>query len=148
MRYLTVFLITMLVLVGCGNRGLEEPHDKQSSAEDPEQEEVEEGNKTKELAEFKEIDIKVENNEVKIKGNANTTNGIVYYAVQQEDKEVHEEKKVILDDKNSWAPFTETFSTKEAPDQEGVVVIELYGKDEQEKRINPNYIPADLAEMK
>lgn len=147
MKYLMILLVTLLVLVGCGNKGKDDAHTMPKDSEKPKIEEQDEST-TQELAEFKEIDVKIENDEVKMTGKANVSNDNLYYSVQQEDKEVYKEKKVVLDGSSTWVSFSVNISIKEVPDQTGVIVIELYGKDKQGERINPNYIPVDLVQMK
>lgn len=137
----------MLTLVGCGNKGTNHATKSPSNEEGTEQADQEE---SKETAEFKSIDIKVDDKEIHLTGNANVSNGALYYEIEdQEGKVLLKEQKFELEEaEGNWSEFAIDIPTEKVEDAGDTAILLMYGKDENGKEMNPNHVPVDMTMMK
>src|SRR5690625_5795377 len=100
MKYL-ILIASAFLLIGCSNDG-----GKQT--ETPETGETKEMTETKDqvAASFRNVDIKIENEQALIEGEAKSTNDTFYYQIKQGDSVLAEETEVRLDVTNlGWGKF-------------------------------------------
>lgn|SRR5699024_1717160 len=143
MRYFVIGLVLLLMLVGCGNKGTDHATKSPSNEEGTEQKDEGESQET---TEFKAIDVKVDDEEIHIKGNANVSNGVIYYEIEdQEGKTLLKEQEVELDETDDWSKFSIDISAKKVKDAGDTAILLMYGKDENGKEINTNHVPVDLS---
>lgn len=128
MRKYLWMLVCLLIFTACGNMD----EDKANNENDHQS------------VAFRHIDVVVEEDQVQITGEMNSWDGNFYYHVLQGEEKVIEEQKVSTDHIDFWSSFTIDVSKDEINESEEIPHLVLYGKDEQEKQINPNYIPIDL----
>lgn len=142
MKYF-ILIASAIILVGCSN-------DNGKETETPETEEADEmiDTEDKVMGNFRNVDIKVENKQAKIKGEAKTTDDVFYYQIKQGDSMLVEETEVTLDKTHlGWGEFDmELDLTDEMAEHEESPILELYvkGKGNDDTMINPNYIPIDM----
>src|SRR5699024_12147481 len=89
------------LLIGSSN-------DSGKQTETPENEETKDMTETKDqvAASFRNVDIKVENEQALIEGEAKSTNDTFYYQIKQGDSVLVEETEVTLDETNlGWGKF-------------------------------------------
>ncbi|WP_010650038.1 hypothetical protein [Oceanobacillus massiliensis] len=136
MKYI-MMLASVLILAACGNGN--------SNTADSQHTVVEESNAS---VKFQNLDLKTEGNEFVLTGEASATEGAFFYVIDQEAERIVEEQRITLEaDPGVWEDFEikgtlpETVRGKEAPP-----MILLYGKDANDKTVNPNYIPIDIEE--
>src|SRR5690625_5332433 len=100
MKYL-ILIASAFLLIGCSNDG-----GKQT--ENPETGETKEKTETKDqvAASFRNVNIKIENEQALIEGEAKSTNDTFYYQIKQGDSVLAEETEVRLDETNlGWGKF-------------------------------------------
>ncbi|MUV36541.1 hypothetical protein JNUCC1_00344 [Lentibacillus sp. JNUCC-1] len=151
MKYIIMILLSAVILAGCGSesdQNTEQTTDNQAKQEV--NEELNEGsNETKneetamDIA-FKNIDIKIHDKKnVRIKGEAKSSNEKAYYQILHKDVLV-EETKIELEGED-WTSFTiETTLPQDVIETEEVPVLMIYGKTESGKEVNPNYFGIDF----
>ncbi|WP_152657285.1 hypothetical protein [Oceanobacillus sp. CFH 90083] len=134
-RWYAIIAITAL-LAGCGNRDGEviEP----AVPGDNEQ--------TTSTVMFQEIDITVDGEQFHIIGQVRTDGDAFFYRMEQDGEIIQEEEIVELEESAPEAfqhfEIMETFSENILEQEEPPIII-MYGKDEENNEINPNYVPVD-----
>ncbi|HLR41087.1 MAG TPA: hypothetical protein VK091_05380 [Virgibacillus sp.] len=140
MKYL-ILIASAFLLIGCSNAS-----GKQT--ETPETEETKDMTETKDqvAASFRNVDIKVENEQALIEGEAKSTNDTFYYQIKQGDSVLVEETEVTLDETNlGWGKFDmELDLTDEMAEHEESPIVMLYVKGKDDTMVNPNYFPIDM----
>lgn len=92
---------------------------------------------------FKNTFFTKDENKIFVKGEAKAENGAFYYKVEtQEGKELLPEKKVELPHPHAYLPY-EFELNRSKLEKVDVSILKLYGKDEEGKTSNPNYIPVE-----
>ncbi len=140
MKYL-ILIASAFLLIGCSNDG-----GKQT--ETPETGETKEMTETKDqvAASFRNVDIKIENEQALIEGEAKSTNDTFYYQIKQGDSVLAEETEVRLDETNlGWGKFDmELDLTDDMAEHEESPIVMLYVKGKDDTMVNPNYFPIDM----
>jgi|GEM_PF-2233706 len=140
MKYL-ILIASAFLLIGCSNDG-----GKQT--ETPEVGETKEMTETKDqvAASFRNVDIKIENEQALIEGEAKSTNDTFYYQIKQGDSVLAEETEVRLDETNlGWGKFDmELDLTDDMAEHEESPIVMLYVKGKDDTMVNPNYFPIDM----
>ena len=98
---------------------------------------------------FQNIDVKVDGDEFILSGEAITIGDEVFYVINQGEERLQEEKNIMIDSATAgdWKVFEINEAIPEtAKDSEDPLIVMLYGKDENNEKINPNYIPVDLGD--
>lgn len=135
-----VVIAVALLLAGCGNREEEviEPADPEDS--------VETENQTTDAVMFQEIDVTAEGEQFHIIGQVKTSADVFFYRIEQGGEIIQEEESVKLEgeDPEAFQNFgiMETFSGDILEHEEPPIVI-MYGKNEDNKEINANFVPID-----
>ncbi len=95
---------------------------------------------------FQNMDLKVVGDEFVLSGEVSTADDEVFYVIEQGEERLQEEKSIKLDaTTGDWIAFElnetipETTENSESP-----LIVMLYGKDNNNEVVNPNYIPIDL----
>ena len=140
MKYL-ILIASSFLLIGCSNDG-----GKQT--ETPETGKTKEMTETKDqvAASFRNVDIKIENEQAQIEGEAKTTNDTFYYQIKQGDSVLVEETEITMDETNlGWGKFDmELDLTDETDEHEESPIVMLYVKGKNDTLVNPNYFPIDM----
>ncbi|GAA0447522.1 MAG: hypothetical protein ACQEWU_17295 [Bacillota bacterium] len=138
MKYFSVILI-LLFLMGCGDQA--ETGDDSSNHSSMNKETT-----ANTAVSFRNIDIKVEDGKAIMEGEVNARNTEVFYILEHQNQEIISEKQANTKQQSvAWMDFTlevslpeEVMTGKEPP------ILILYGKNEQDERINANYFPVDI----
>lgn len=136
MRYTLAAVLAagMIMLSGCGNS-----HEEAESSQSP--------SASSEKAEFRKIDWQAGRNQIKMTGEATSSNGVFYYKAEQQDgTELIAEQKVDLKHDGIWVPFEIPVSQAELK-QTDVAIFILYTKDRSGKPTSANHIPLKLDQM-
>src|SRR5699024_4474543 len=140
MKYL-ILIASAFLLIGCSNAS-----GKQT--ETPETEETKDMTETKDqvAASFRNVDIKVENEQALIEGEAKSTNDTFYYQIKKGDSVLVEETEVTLDETNlGWGKFDRELElTDDMAEKEKSPIVMLYVKGKEDTMVNPNYFPIDM----
>ncbi|WP_067730698.1 hypothetical protein [Oceanobacillus damuensis] len=136
MRYILV-LAALLLVAACGN---DENNDRNATDSDNALTE-------NSAVMFQNIDVKVEGTEFLLTGEASSATGEIFYVIDQGDDVLMGEKSISLEgaEPGEWAAFEINETLPVAVEgTEDPPIITLYGKDENNEMVNPNYIPIDL----
>src|SRR5699024_2313862 len=140
MKYL-ILIASAFILIGCSN-------DSGKQTETPDTGEEKEMTETKDqvAVSFRNVDIKIEDEQALIKGEAKSTNDTFYYQIQQGDTVLVEETEVTLDETHlGWGEFDmELDVTDEMDEHEESPIVVLYVKGNDDTMVNPNYFPIDM----
>lgn len=146
MRYVLSFLL-ILTIVGCSQPNEENP-DKQMESDTSTQEDAESNVKENNIsASFNKLHFRLGIDDVKITGQAKSTNDEVFYRVEQGEELLVKETKMPLDDldKDDWAEIDFTFElTDDMEESDEELFVVFYAKDEDDEEINPNYLAVNL----
>lgn len=147
MRYV-LSLLLVITLIGCSNSEINQAnHDTEDIEKDKPTENQEDVNEEgDDSARFHNVNFLLGIEEVTITGQAKATNNEVFYVVEQGEETIIEETKIPLEHQDEdWTKFEFEFElSKEMESSEDTLVVVLYGKDNQEKKINSNYLPIDF----
>lgn len=127
-------LITVVLLAGCGSQ--------QEQVNNPEQVETDD----QASVVFRNIDVKVDDDQIHLIGEAKTSEDEIYYDLTQGEEVLEKETAITLDEGHlSWSGFEMEIPLPEgASDKTDPPIFMLYVKGHNEKAINPNYIPVDI----
>ncbi|AIF45220.1 hypothetical protein [Virgibacillus sp. SK37] len=126
-RFMLIILIALLI--GCSEKGPEVKDDEESEEN---------------TVSFRNVDVKVEDGNVRMTGEANTNTNTFYYKLKQNEKTIVDEKSK-KDVNMEWQEFMIEFKLPETIEQDGEPpFLLLYGKNEAGEAINPNYFPLDI----
>ncbi|MFD1037690.1 hypothetical protein ACFQ3N_04570 [Virgibacillus byunsanensis] len=144
MKYVWIAL-TATLLIGCSEDNTEQ-EEVQQDQEENNAAETEPESTDDSAVEFRNVDVKVENNEVQLTGEGKSDTDVAYFKLDQGESQIVEETEVELDpNEQGWGQFEITVQlSDEVASTEEVPVIMLYGKNASGEVINPNYIPVDL----
>lgn len=133
MKYVMIILAA-LVLTACGNNENAETENTDTTQTN-----------SNVSVMFQNMDLNSEGTTFVLTGEATSTDGKIYYVIDQGEDRLIEENTITLEKTGEWTKFEieETLpeSSLEANDPP---VITLYGKDANNEMANPNYIPVDL----
>jgi len=139
MRFLVTAMIIAIILTGCGNG------DSENS--EPTEQKQEQTTETNIAVSFRNIDLTVEDYKYQLTGQAQITDNVFYYTVEQGKNLLKEETEIKLDEAvHGWSDFEIIGELPETVDGHSEPpIISLYGKDENGGKVNPNYIPIDIS---
>lgn len=146
MKYVWPLLLA-IILVGCGSPNASNENTKEgkgSPATEEQQDDVETESRAK--AQFHGMHFRLGIEDVTVTGKAKATNNEIFYVVNQGDNPIVEETKITLDEEQEeWTDLEIKFPlTEEMENSDDTLVVGLYGKNDEGKQINPNYLPIDL----
>lgn len=99
---------------------------------------------------FQNIDVNVDSREFVLTGEVSGVVNEFFYVIDQGEERLLDEKSIPLDaTSGDWGAFeiNETIPESDsAVDSEDPPIITLYGKDNNNEMVNPNYIPVDLGD--
>ncbi|MFC4024488.1 hypothetical protein ACFOUV_11845 [Oceanobacillus longus] len=135
MKYFMI-LASVFMLVACGNE------DNSSTKSDNVL--TEDGASVR----FQNIDVKVDSYEFVLTGEASGIVNEFFYVIDQGEERLLDEKSIPLDaSTGDWGAFEINETIPEsAVVSEDPPIITLYGKDNNNEMVNPNYIPVDLGD--
>ncbi|WP_249870136.1 hypothetical protein [Oceanobacillus saliphilus] len=142
MKYMMMIVVLLFMLAACGDND----RNNNSPAVDN-NDNV--GTENAASVMFQNIDVKVEGAEFLLTGEASTTTDQFFYVIDQGDDVLMEEKNIPLNEvaPGGWVKFE---INEKLPviieGKEDTPIITLYGKDENNQMVNPNYIPIDIGE--
>lgn len=128
-------LIVILMIAGCG--GIDEKNNDNESEVEPDKESVV----------FRQIDVIVDSDQIKVSGEVKSWDGTFYYHILQGEEIVLDEDRFTSEHIGFWTPFIIELEKEDINQlREEIPHIALYGKNEAGEQINPNYVPIDLEE--
>lgn len=146
MRYIVSFLL-IFTIVGC-SQPIEENSEEQTESESSVVENTESDDKESDVsARFNQLHFRLGVDDIKITGQAKSTNDEVFYRVEHGDKLLVEETRISLDnqDKDDWSELEFTFDlTDDMEESDEELFVVFYAKDEEGSEINPNYLSVNL----
>ena len=132
-----VTILAAILLMGCG-----------SDQEPDHQDEQTETGETEERASvsFKDIDVKVEGDHMYLTGDAKTSEDEIFYELTQGEDVLKEETSINLEEGHlNWSSFEiKTKLPKDVAANEETPIVMLYVKGNNDKVVNPNYVPVDV----
>ncbi|MEC5423636.1 hypothetical protein QGM71_09045 [Virgibacillus sp. C22-A2] len=151
MKHNILLLLMVLLLSACTNNQNETETETETDSASEANTESEESAEAEETASvnFRNVEVNVDGNQVIMTGEANATEGAIYYTLELEEDLLIEEEKVTLEEGSSvWSTFEIKMTLPvEASESADTFIATLYGKNNNGKVVNPNYIPVDLATM-
>ncbi len=95
---------------------------------------------------FQNIDVVTEGNEFVLTGEVMATEGEFFYVIEQGEEKISAEKRIPIDqDTGDWEDFEIKEKLSDAViESNDPPIIMLYGKNNDDGIVNPNYIPVDL----
>lgn len=138
----------LLLLVACSNDKVSDKEEENKSENVKQTEEV--TNEEKDAAEFRSMNVKYNEvtDTVAFEGEAISTNGVVYYSVEQLGTEIVPEEKVELKDEREWETIKATLNVADVPEQDEAAVFVLYTKDKEGNPVSQNHFPANIVQMR
>ncbi|WP_164669499.1 hypothetical protein [Virgibacillus doumboii] len=136
MKKLFILVICAAFLAACGAEDASEGSADEESAESS-------------AIQFSNIDVKVNENNIRVTGEAQAADDTFYYKLEQGESVLVEESKVKLKKKAHGGISFEIKLERnfEASDSEDVPVLTLYDKNGDGEIVNENYVPIDLAKQ-
>lgn len=147
MKYILPLLLVTL-LFGCVGANQHNNNNNTNEEENTSTEKKEE-KQNNETVRFHNLHFRLGIDDVTVTGKAKTTKDKVFYRVEQGEEQIEEETKIELDkqedEDDEWLEFETEFPlTEEMENSDDPLFIVFYGKNEQDKEINPNYMEIDL----
>lgn len=95
---------------------------------------------------FQNIDVVSEGNEFVLTGEVIATEGEFFYVIEQGEEQISAEKRILIDQETGdWEGFEIKEKLSDAViESNDPPIIMLYGKNNDDGIVNPNYIPVDL----
>lgn|GEM_PF-4664251 len=103
--------------------------------------------KSGQSAEFRKIDWKAQQQQIRMTGEAKSSNGLFYYRAEAQDgKELIQEKEINLEHKRIFIPYFIEADTKDLQGNDVAIFI-LYTKDEKGNPVSENHIPLKMDQV-
>lgn len=130
-KYIFLLFTLLLFIAGCGEEETNESNKENGSESDV-------------SLQMRNIDVQVEDLEVKVNAEVNSSENTVYYKIEQAEEIIQMEQPIEINAQGNWSEIHIDYVLEEEMlNKENPPVIHLYVKDNQ-NIVNSNFIPIDV----